>query len=234
MTGVDRDPGPAKPPGGPRTGPFDFRATAEQLAKVIRRLGEEDAASLPLLDAAGGAALRAAAENLAFRPGRAVVGSGEAAVRQDFDVALAFPPDGVFRALAAALGERLRAALSLAPCLDDPAGFRLNDLIVQRYRRGSFGITPHRDHVGYRGLVAIVTLRGAARFFVCADRQGNGAREVPAPPGHLLLMRAPGYLSDRPRPFHFLGEVTKERLSLGLRYDSRREAPGPSGSGAAR
>ena len=201
---------------------------------MIRRLGAEDAASLPLLDAADCTALSAATENLAFRPGQAVIGSGEAAVRQDFDVALTFPPDSVFRALAAALGDRLRDALSLAPCLDDPAGFRLNDLIVQRYRRGSFGITPHRDHVGYRGLVAIVTLRGAAPFFVCADRRGSGAREVPAPPGHLLLMRAPGYLSDRPRPFHFLGEVTEARLSLGLRYDSRREAPGPSGGGASR
>ena len=155
-------------------------------------------------------------------------------MRQDFDVALDFPPDSPFRSLAAALGAQLREALSLAPCLDEPAGFRLNDLILQRYRRGSFGITPHRDHVGYRGLVAIITLSGAAPFFVCADRAGRAAREIPAPPGHLLLMRAPGYGAPRPRPFHFLGTVTEARLSLGLRYDSRRDAPGPSGAGVSR
>ncbi|MDJ0943048.1 MAG: hypothetical protein QNJ30_06270 [Kiloniellales bacterium] len=234
MTGTARDPQHAKPPGGPPATAFDFRAAPDDLARAIRRLGEEDAASLPLLGPADCARLCAAAEDIAFRPGQAVVGSGEAAVRQDFDVALSFPPDSVFRALAAGLEARLREALSSAPCLDDPAGFRLNDLIVQRYRRGSFGITPHRDHLGYRGLVALVTLCGAAPFFVCADRAGSGAREVPAPPGHLLLMRAPGYLPDRPRPFHFLGAVTEARLSLGLRYDSRAAAPGPSGAGVSR
>ena len=224
MTAADRDRAPG----------FDLQATPRALAAVIARLAEEDAASLPLLDAAACAGLRAAAEGVAFRPGQSVIGSGAAAVYQDFEVALDFPEDSIFRALAAALGARLRAALALAPCLDDPAGFCLNDLILQRYRRGSFGITPHRDHIGYRGLVAVVTLGGAAPFFVCADRRGSRAREVPAPAGHLLLMRAPGYLSDCPRPFHFLGEVTEARLSLGLRYDSRRAAPGPSGAGASR
>ncbi len=234
MTCIDAGPDSAGPPGGTEASRLRLHATPRALAAVIERLAEEDAASLPLLGAADCGALCAEAEGLAFRPGQAVVGSGEAAVRQDFDVALDFPPDSSFRSLAAALGGRLLEALALAPRLDDPAGFRLNDLILQRYRRGSFGITPHRDHVGYRGLVAIVTLRGAAPFFVCADRGGGAAREVPAPAGHLLLMRAPGYRSDRPRPFHFLGEVTEARLSLGLRYDSRREDPGPSGAGDSR
>ena len=218
---------------------FRFHATPAALATVIERLAEEDAASLPLLGSEDCGALCAEATGLAFRPGQAVIGSGAAAVRQDFDVTLDFPPDSGFHVLAAALGGLLVQALALAPRLDDPAGFRLNDLILQRYRRGSFGITPHRDHIGYRGLVAIITLRGAAPFFVCADRRGTAAREVPAPPGHLLLMRAPGYRSARPRPFHFLGEVAEDRLSLGLRYDSRLQdlggnAPGPSGAGDSR
>ena len=234
MSGVDWSPERPKPTDSAQAGRFGFLSTAGELAAVIRRLVEEDAASLPLLGPADCVALCAASEDLAFRPGQAVVGSGEAAVRQDFDVTLDFPPDSIFRALAAALEARLREALTLAPCLDDPAGFRLNDLILQRYRRGSFGITPHRDHIGYRGLVAIITLSGAAPFFVCADRRAGDACEVPAPVGHLLLMRAPGYRSDRPRPFHFLGEVTEARLSLGLRYDSTPGAPGPSGAGDSR
>jgi len=234
MTGVDCHPERPKPPRDDQASHFGFLSSPSELAAAIQRLGKEDAASLPLLGPTDCLALCTAAEDLPFRPGQSVVGSGQAAVRQDFDVTLAFPPDSIFRALAAALGGLLREALALAPCLDDPAGFRLNDLILQRYRRGSFGITPHRDHIGYRGLVAIVTLSGAAPFFVCADRQAGGAREVPAPVGHLLLMRAPGYRSDRPRPFHFLGEVTEARLSLGLRYDSALEAPGPSGAGDSR
>lgn len=234
MTGADWNPARANPSCDGQASRFGFLSTPSELATVIRRLAEEDAASLPLLGQADCAALCAAAQDLPFRSGQAVVGSGERAVRQDFDVTLAFPPDSIFRALAAALDGLLQEGLTLAPCLDDPAGFRLNDLILQRYRRGSFGITPHRDHIGYRGLVAIVTLSGAAPFFVCADRQASDAREVPAPVGHLLLMRAPGYRSDRPRPFHFLGEVTEARLSLGLRYDSALEAPGPSGAGDSR
>ncbi len=234
MTAVDWKSEWPEPPRDDRGPRFGFLSSPSELADVIRRLAEEDAASLLLLGPSDCAALCAAAESLPFRPGQAVVGSGKTAVRQDFDVTLAFPPDSIFRALAAALDSLLREGLTLAPCLDDPAGFRLNDLILQRYRRGSFGITPHRDHIGYRGLVAIVTLSGAAPFFVCADRQASDAREVPAPIGHLLLMRAPGYRSDRPRPFHFLGEVTEARLSLGLRYDSALEAPGPSGAGDSR
>ncbi len=234
MTAMDGKPEWPQPHRDDRGSRFDFLPSPSELAAVIRRLADEDAASLPLLRPADCAALCAAAEDLPFRPGQAVVGSGKAAVRQDFDVTLAFPPDSIFRALAASLDGLLREALALAPCLENLSSFRLNDLILQRYRRGSFGITPHRDHIGYRGLVAIVTLSGAAPFFVCADRQAGGAHEVPAPVGHLLLMRAPGYRSERPRPFHYLGEVTEARLSLGLRYDSALEAPGPSGAGDSR
>lgn len=213
---------------------FTWCASVAELAEVIERLAAEDAASLPLLDAEGCARLCAAAESLAYRPGRPVIGSGEKAVRQDFDVALDFPPNNPIHAFTAALQALLAEALVLAPLLEEVPDFRLNDLIVQRYRSGSFGITPHRDHLRYRGLVAIVTLRGAAPFFVCADRLGKDAREVPAGAGRLVLMRAPGYRAPDPRPFHYLGNVTEERLSLGLRYDVERPEPGPSRGGGSR
>lgn len=213
---------------------FDFRPEPDAVAAVIARLGEDDAASLPLLTPEDCGRLCAAARGLSYRPGQPVIGQGETAVRQDFDVALDFPAGSLFHGFSAALDRLLAQAIEglQPPLLEEVPDFRLNDLIVQRYPRGSFGITPHRDHLRYHGLVAVVTLCGAAPFFVCADRQGSAAREVPAPPGHLLLMRAPGYAGAGGRPFHYLGGVTEARISLGLRYDSLR--PGPSGGGEAR
>jgi len=98
--------------------------------------------------------------------------------------------------------------------------FRFNDLVIQRYERGELGITAHRDHLRYKGLIAVIPLSGGARFFVCADRTGNAAREVPAPPGSLVLMRGPEYAARHDRPFHFVRDITRRRLSLGLRYDT--------------
>ena len=78
----------------------------------------------------------------------------------------------------------------------------------------------------YAGLVAIVTLAGEARFFVCDDRAGAGAREVPIPPGGLCLMRAPGFAGLTDRPFHYLSEVGDAgRISRGIRHDTRPGEP---------
>ena len=71
--------------------------------------------------------------------------------------------------------------------------------------------------------MAIVNLAGRARFFLCADRGGQDARELPIPPGSLLLMRAPGYDRRGDRPFHMLSEVTETRIALGLRHDVEAE-----------
>ena len=90
---------------------------------------------------------------------------------------------------------------------------------AERYAPGSRGITPHRDHLRYGGLVALVILSGDGRFCLCRDRCGSNAREIAAGPGDALLMRAPGLAGSSDRPFHFLDQITKERLSFGLRWD---------------
>jgi hypothetical protein len=199
-----------------------FLAGTAALADAIRRAGDEDAASLPLLDAAACAQLTAEARTLDFRPARPVVGVGETAVYQDFDLATEVHRDGALPALARALDRALGAAL--ASMKRSPLeGFEINDLIVQRYPAGSAGITAHRDHIRYTGLVAIVVLAGAGRFFVSSDRGGTDEREIPAPAGHLLLMRAPGFQGRNDRPFHAVREVTEERFVFGLRHDSRPE-----------
>jgi hypothetical protein len=207
-------------------GPAAMAGGLAGLAGALARLDAEPAASLPLLDNHARRRLIGATTRLPYRPATPVIGAGANAVRQDFELCMAIPERSLLRAFAAALERLLNAALDrLEP---RPLGqpLRLNDAIVQRYPKGSFGITAHRDHIRYRDLVALVTLSGSARFCLCDDRAGRGARELPCPPGHLLLMRAPGFsFGDRggrgDRPFHFLDRVTRSRLSLGLRHDAR-------------
>lgn len=197
----------------------DLSTGPERLGEAIERLIGEDAVSLPFLPEPRRQILLAAAQALPYRLARPVIGEGEKAVLQDFALCETIPDPSPLRALAAALESLIAAALArLAwpPLAEAP---RLNDLIVQRYPAGSAGITPHRDHIRYRGLVAIVTLAGCDPLYVCADRSGRDARAVPMPAGSLLLMRAPPFAGRRDRPFHFLERVTEDRISLGMRHD---------------
>ena len=75
-------------------------------------------------------------------------------------------------------------------------------------------------------VVAILVLSGDGEFCVCQNRTGEGAVEVPARPGDLVLMRAPGLRGAGPRPFHLLRNVTRYRRTVGLRYDVEK---GPGG-----
>ena len=199
-------------------------ATPSEIAGCLARLEQEDAAAIDLLSPEGCAELLAASAELTYRDAKPVVGEGERAVRQDFEICMPVPDRSRFHHCRDALERLLARALEAlaAPPLAAPP--RLNDLVVQRYPAGSLGITAHRDHLAYRDLVAIVTLAGRARFFVSTDRAGEDAHEVPIPPGSLLLMRAPGFAGREDRPFHFLNEVAEERVCLGLRYDTRTEA----------
>lgn len=200
---------------------FDILAGPGRLVAAVARLAKEDASSLPLLGPDDCAALVADGQALALRRARPVVGGGTSAVYQDFELTMEFPPESGFRALAGAVEGLIAAALRrIDPSpLDGP--FHINDMVLQRYPAGSHGITAHRDHIRYTGLVALVVLAGTGRFSICADRAGHAARAVPAPAGHLILMRAPGLFGRRDRPFHMLSEVSSERWSFGMRHDER-------------
>ena len=203
---------------------WNFLPSEEALADALARLEAEDAVALPLLDEAACALLLAADERLTYRLARPTIGEGERQVRQDFTLCADIPAESLFWSFAAALEDLVNRALARLEPSPLPQA-RLNDLIVQRYPAGSAGITPHRDHIRYQGLVALVTLAGRGRFYVCDDRGGSGAREVPDRAGNLSLMRAPGFAGRRDRPFHFLEDITEPRVSLGLRHDVRPGEP---------
>lgn len=201
-----------------------FVADAASMADTIAAVRGHDAASLSVLSDAGRAWLRAAAADLDFRRSTPVVGHGEKAVTQTFDICPAPPWNGPFGACAAVLSDLVNAGLarmSARPCGE----IAFNEAMVQRYPPSPCGISPHRDHVRYTDLIGILVIDGEGTFAVCADRAGNNARSIPAPPGSFLLMRAPGFDGSRYRPFHTLGEVTQERLIVGYRQDTRPGEP---------
>ncbi len=203
----------------------DDLAAPVALAEALTCLDLEPAVSLPLLSAHAQRRLIGATTRLRYRPATPVIGTGANAVYQDFELCMAIPERSLLRAFASALEALLNAALMRMEPRPLARPLHLNDAIVQRYPAGSSGITAHRDHLRYRDLVALVTLSGAARICLCDDRAGSNQREIPCPPGHLLLMRAPGFAGRDERPFHFLDRVTRARLSLGLRHDARAGEP---------
>ena len=134
------------------------------------------------------------------------------------EICTGLPEAGAFQRLAEdwqAIWNRALTALS-TPVFDPE--LRFNDRLLQRYHPGSAGITPHRDRVGYRNLVCLFVLCGAGRFCLCEDRAGSGAREIPAAPGDVLLMRAPGFLGEPLQPFHFVDRITSPRYVYGVRH----------------
>ena len=199
-----------------------LRAGPEAMAAALERVACEDAAVLPLLAPAECRSFIDAGADLSFRSAKPVIGEGERAVYQDFDICLSIPQTHRLWQLTQAV-ERLIAA-ALGTMAEPPLeALSLNDLVLQRYPPGARGITPHRDHVRYVGLVVIVQMSGDGRFGLCADRSGAGARVLDARPGDGILMRAPGFGGAKDRPFHFLGGITVERYSLGIRSDKTAE-----------
>jgi hypothetical protein len=202
-------------------------ASEAELARALERVACNGGAALPFLRRSHCAALAAAAAAMVYRPARKVIGEGERQVLQDFTLTDSFAPDSPYHEVAAAAGKALAGAVAIMARNPLPPGFTLNDLILQRYAPGSRGITPHRDHIRYRGVVLILVMSGDGRFCLCADRGGSESCEIPALPGDLLLMRAPGFRGEEIRPFHFLTAISRERLSFGLRWDSAKAPQTP-------
>jgi len=220
------------PPGGPRKQPpFEIVLTPQRLAESLGEMAAArlPAVSLPFLGARDLDRLRRTCRRLTFRRARPMVGEGARQVTQDFELTDSIPARGLLRDLATQLDDLSVEALAwptraptsaIAPALPLAQAPRFNDIVVQRYATGSSGISPHRDHLRYTGLVALITVSGRARLFTCADRSGRDPREVDIAPGRLVLLPAPGFANSAERPFHFLTQVESRRVSLGLRQDS--------------
>jgi len=93
----------------------------------------------------------------------------------------------------------------------------LNSVVVNRFERGSTGITPHRDENKYINVIYIFVISGEAAFYVCTDRKKSCVEELPAMPGSLILLRAQRNANEKGRPMHAVGPVTKERHTISFR-----------------
>jgi len=184
---------------------------------LIAALAREGAVSLPLIGETTRRRLLAAARERPYRRARDQIGEGDRRVRQDMELRDRFEDGDPFHRLAARLGAAIeRGARRLVP-YPFATPFRFDDLMLQRYRPGSLGITPHRDGLRYLNLICLITLAGSVRFAVCDDRAGANPRPLDAAPGRAIFMIAPGFGGGEARPFHFVDQVTSERVGLGLR-----------------
>ena len=193
-----------------------------QVSSSISTLPRVGAVACPCLDVSEAKALVSVVDQLEYRPAKAITGSDNAPVYQDFDLCYDVPSGHSLWEFAQVLEQALTSALAGAEVDSECYPLRLNDLIVQRYPPGCAGITPHRDHVRYGFLIAIILLTGDGYFGICDDRQGNESREIDFKPGDLLLMGGPGLIPNFRRPFHFVNGVTDWRRTIGLRYDTHK------------
>ena len=198
------------------------RLDLSEVSACINTLPSVGAIACPCLDVLEAKALVSLVDQLEYRPANPITGSDKARVYQDFDLCYNVPSEHSLWDFAHVLEVALTNALAGAEVDSAGCPLRLNDLIVQRYLPGCTGITPHRDHVRYGFLIAIVLLTGDGYFGICEDRQGSESKEIDFKPGDLLLMGAPGLTPSFKRPFHYVNGVTDSRRTIGLRYDTHK------------
>lgn len=170
------------------------------------------------------------AQRYSYRPEAEVVGSGNRIVRQQVGSFEDFPDDNPFILLKNFFQAFLNGCIadSGISLFQTPLSF--TSLVLQKYETGSLGITPHRDHLRYINLVCIFVIGGWGRFYICADRSGKDATEIDASPGNVILLRAPGFLSSRDRPFHYITDIQETRYTFGLRQELEMIGEGTPGS----
>ena len=197
-----------------------FRPRHLNLTEIVAALTQSGALAVPLLSDEGRHSLLDAARASQFRAARPLVGRGEHRVCQRMEVCGHFPDDSIFRALGREFQKLWDAWLAEGLASPFEGRLNFNDLMLQRYGVGEVGITPHKDRTAYRNLVCLFVLAGQGRFYLCNDRKGRGAREIPHQAGDVVLMRAPGFQGSAERPFHFVRDIRSPRYVFGLRQES--------------
>ena len=105
-----------------------------------------------------------------FRFRKATPLSGNS-VTQDFDICFPAPRIGKMDNLATTIENLFNQTLRLMknPPIKCP---KFNDIAIQRYKPGSLGISPHKDHKKYISVIIIITLSGKSDLCICEDRKG--------------------------------------------------------------
>ena len=99
--------------------------------------------------------------------------------------------------------------------------FDFTDIVLQRYQQGSSGVTPHVEGKSVVNIFCVVILTGDGKTAVCADRTGRNSRYLDTTPGNVLIFRAPGFMGSHLQQFHFLTDITSERITFCLRQKQK-------------
>lgn len=190
------------------------------LGYVIKELLHTGAVSVPLLPEELRQQLIAEAKTYSFKKQPLIVGKSQ--VREDLSSFSEFVPPSLYLKLKSNLANLLNYKLALAETNPFTGPIILNDLSLQKYEAGSSGISPHVDYSSCINLIALVLITGKGSFALCDDRAGTNPIYLDTTPGNLILMRAPGFFGSTVRPFHFVNNITEERLSYGLRQDIKK------------
>lgn len=193
-----------------------------RLSLAVESLLVQPVTTVPCLSVQECDRLAVLADKLSYRSASPVMGAKEALVYQDFELNYSLSPNHPFWKLATTLEELMSLALTkISAKWVSPATYTINDLIVQRYPPGCKGITPHRDHLAYRIIIAILLVSGDGEFRIHRSRDEPEGQVIPFCPGDLLVMGAPGIFAGFSRPFHCVAGISRLRRTIGMRYDSR-------------
>jgi hypothetical protein len=187
------------------------------MAKILEALVYIGATSVRILHEDFRTSLLKEAEGYLYKREDEIVGSGDRMVRQQVGSCCNFIDGSKYMLLMTAFQALLDECLAGREAYPFGTHLSFNSMVLQKYEKGSLGITPHRDRLSYINLVCIFMLEGRGRFFICSDRSGSTAREIDTAPGTVVLMRAPGFSGAKDRPFHYVTDIQETRYTFGLR-----------------
>ena len=189
---------------------FDFN-------KILEALSSMGAASVRILNEDFRRSLLKEAENYSYKQEKEIVGSGDRIVRQQLGTCEQFSKGSQYYVLKNSFQALLEEYLADLETNPFKTALKFNSMALQKYEKGSLGITPHRDGSKYINLICVFNIGGRGKFYLSSDRCGSQAKEIDASPGNVVFMKAPGFLGSIVRPFHYVTDIEKTRYSFGLR-----------------
>lgn len=180
--------------------------------KVVHELLEHGACSFPIFTPEYCAELVREAEKYEYVRQPEVLSGGK--VREQISSFKNFPEDSLFHKVADDFAELLYRKSS-TNSFASPLCF--NEFNLQRYDKGSLGVTPHKEGKSCRNLVAVFILKGNAKYAICKDRGGTDPRYFDTTPGNVIVMRGVGFYGKNDQPMHFVSDVTSERIVFTMR-----------------
>ena len=183
---------------------------------VIEELVHSGGVSFPILPQKRREELLAEAEKYRYQKQPEIVGAAK--VREELSSFSDFPESSLFHILKSDFNEIMHYSMMRARMNPFPLyPLRLDEMSLQKYDSNSFGISPHLDRLSRVNIVCIFILKGRGEVALCKDRDGKNPEYLDTTPGNVIILRAPGFLGSEGRPFHFVKNITEERIVFGLR-----------------